>query len=245
MGTSKAFGGPKGNPTWSSLSSTVTKSVNDGHPTTSSLARVMSHMVSYLGGSFSASAGASKTGGGAGLKTARHLGSFLSDIQNHGFYSAINNLSGREGVNDAEQAVNVIIERCANRAGTLDECAAKAAIRDLLKDIGIESDNLQGIENEFNSAIEQFGITEILIKYFGNYLYQLLCNNFYEKLIKEKGIRETDNFYKDLREFIIEKTKSISNNIDLRNVVWKSNAGISLVQGIFNETLKAFENYED
>ena len=245
MGTSKAFGGPKGNPTWSSLSSTITKAVNDGHPTTSSLAGVMSHMVSYLGGSFSAATGSSKAGGGAGLRTARHLGSFLSDIQNHGFSSAINNLAGGESINDANQAINVIIERCADRAGTLDECAAKAAIRDLLKDIGIESDNLRGIESEFNSAIEQYGIKEILIIYFGNYLYQHLCNDFYEKLIKEKGIRETDNFYKDLREFIIERTKSISNNIDLKNVDWKSNVGKSLVQGIFNETLKAFENYED
>ena len=49
MGTSKAYGGPKGNPTWSSLSSTITKAVNDGHPTSSSLAGVMSHLVSYLG----------------------------------------------------------------------------------------------------------------------------------------------------------------------------------------------------
>lgn len=245
MGTSKAFGGPKGNPTWSSLSSNVTKAVNDGHPTTSSLARVMSHLVTYLGGSFSASTGSSKIGGGAGLRTARHLGSFLSDIQNHGFYSAINNIAEGDSINDANQAVNVIIERCADRAGTLDECAAKAAISDLLKDIGIESDNLRGIEKEFNSAIEQYGIKEILIKYFGNYLYQHLCNDFYEKLIKEKGIRETDNFYKDLKEFIIERTKSISNNMDLRNVNWKSDAGKSLVQGILNETLKAFESYED
>lgn len=245
MGTSKAFGGPKGNPTWSSLSSTITKAVNDGHPTTSSLSKVMSHFVSYFGGSIVASSGTSKTGGGAGLKTARHLGSFLSDIQNHGFATALSNIAGGESIYNGEEAINVIIERCAKRAGTLDECAAKAALRDLLRDVGIESSTLSGIEEEFNSAINQYGINELLVKYFGNYLYQHLCNDFYEKLIKEKGMRETDNFYKDLREFIIEKTKSISNNIDLRNIVWKSNAGISLVQGIFNETLKAFENYED
>lgn len=33
--------------------------------------------------------------------------------------------------------------------------------------------------------------------------------------------------------------------MDLRNVNWKSDAGKSLVQGILNETLKAFESYED
>lgn len=245
MGTSKAFGGPKGTPTWSSLSSTITKSVNDGHPTVSSLAGVMSHMVSYFGGSFSASSGSSKTGGGAGIRTARHLGSFLSDVQNNGFSVAINNLAGGESVEDANQAVNIIIEKCADRAGTLDECAAKAAIRDLLEDIGIASDTLKGIENEFNSAIEKYGVKEMLVKYFGNYLYQHLCTDFYEKLIKEKGIRETDNFYKDLKEFIIERTKSISDNTSLRNVDWKSNVGKSIVQGIFYDTLKAFENYED
>ncbi len=245
MGTSKAFGGPKGNPTWSSLSSTITKAVNDGHPAASSLTRVMSHFVSYLGGSLAASSGSSKTGGGAGLKTAQHLGSFLSDIQNHGFSAALYNIAGGESINNADEAVNVIIERCAERAGSLDECAAKSAIRDLLRDVGIESSTLRGIEEVFNSAINQYGINELLVKYFGNYLYQHLCNDFYEKFIKEKGIRETDNFYKDLREFIIEKTKSISSHKDLKNIDWKSNAGKSLVQNIFNETLKAFENYED
>ena len=245
MGTSKAFGGPKGNPTWSSLSSSITKSVNDGQPTRSSLAGVMSHLVLYFGGSLSASSGSSKTGGRAGLKTAQNLGSFLSDVQHQGFFNAINNIADGEKINDSNQAINVIIEKCADNAGTLDECAAKAAIRDLLKDIGIESDTLQGIESEFNFAIEKFGIQEILVIYFGNYLYQHLCNDFYEKLIKEKGIRETDNFYKDLKEFIVEKTKSISNIKALKNIDWKSNAGKSFVQEIFKETLKAFENYED
>lgn len=245
MGTSKAFGGPKGNPTWSSLSSSITKAVNDGHPTSSSLAGVMSHFVSYLGGSFSVSTGSSKTGGGAGLKTARRLGTFLSDIQNHGFSSAINNLAGDARINDANQAVNVIIERCAKKAGTMDECAAKAAIKDFLKDIGIESDSIQGIEEEFNSAINEYGVEELLVKYFGNYLYQHLCNDFYEKLIKDKGIRETENFYKDLREYIIESTKSISKQRDLKNIDWKSSVGKSITQEIFRETLNAFDNYED
>lgn len=245
MGTSKAYGGPKGNPTWSSLSSTITKAVNDGHPTSSSLAGVMSHLVSYLGGSRSASSGSSKTGGGAGIRTARKLGSFLSDIKNHGFSNAVNNIAGGDNINDANQAVNIIIERCADKASSLDECAAKAAIRDLLNDIGIESDTLQGIEEEFNSAIDKYSIKELLVKYFGNYLYQHLCNDFYEKLIKEKGIRETENFYKDLREYIIEKTTSISNDKDLKHIDWKSTSGKNLVQDIFDETLKAFENYED
>ena len=63
-------------------------------------------------------------------------------------------------------------------------------------------------------------------------------------LKKEKGIRETENFYKDLKEYIVEKTKTISRHRDLRKVDWFSNYGKNLMQEIFRDTLKAFEDYE-
>ena len=63
MGTSKAYGGIKGSPTWGPLSNTVSRAVNDGHPTRHALGSVMSHTVSHLGGSHGASSGGSSTGG--------------------------------------------------------------------------------------------------------------------------------------------------------------------------------------
>ena len=244
MGTSKAYGGLKGNPTWGPLSSTITRAVNGGHPTKDALGSVMSHTVAHLGGSQGASSGSSGTGGRAGVRTAQRLGSFIGSIQNNGFANALNLIAGEFEIEDVNLAINVILERCAENAGILDEIAAKAAMRDLLKEIGTEAKTIEELCEKFEDIIKDYGAEGLLVKYFGYYLYEHLCTDFYEKLIKEKGIRETEYFYKDLKEFIIEKTKSISRHRDLRKVDWLSDYGKDLMQELFRDTLKAFEDYE-
>jgi hypothetical protein len=244
MGTSKSYGGMKGTPTWSTLSSTITKAVNGGHPTKQSLGNVMSHTVAHLGGSHGASSGSSNTGGRAGVRAAQRFGSFIGSAQSSGFGSALGQLADGVEVKDADEAINLILEHCAENAGTLDEIAAKAAMRELLEEIGAETETVEELGDEFDAAIREFGVEEILVKYFGNYLYQHLCTDFYEKLIKEKGIRETDNFYKDLKDYIVEKTKTISKHRDLSKVDCNSEYGKKLMQDIFRDTLKAFEDYE-
>ena len=244
MGTSKAYGGLKGNPTWGPLSRAVTRAVNDGYPTRNSLGSVMSNAVSHLGGSYGASHGCSKTGGRSGVKTARLFGSFIGNIQNVGFLQALDRISGGIDINDVNQAINVILEHCAENAGILDEIAAKAAMRDLLEEIGAEAETIKDLGNNFEETVKDYGTEELLVKYFGNYLYEHLCIDFYEKLIKEKGIRETDAFYRDLKDYITEKTKTVSKHRDLRQIDWQSNYGQELMQDIFCDTLKAFESYE-
>lgn len=244
MGTSKAYRGLKGAPTWGILSSTITRAVNGGQPTKNALGNVMSHTVVHLGGTHGVSSGSSGTGGRAGVRTAQRFGSFIGNIQNNGFSNALNMIADGLEIDDANQAINVILEHCAENAGILDEIAAKAAMRDLLKEIGTEAKTLEELDEKFEAIIKDYGAEGLLVKYFGNYLYEHLCTDFYEKLIKEKGIRETENFYKDLKEYIVEKTKTISRHRDLRKVDWFSNYGKNLMQEIFRATLKAFEDYE-
>lgn len=244
MGTSKAYGGLKGNPTWGPLSSTVTRAVNGGHPTKSSLGSVMSHTVAHLGGSHDASSGGSSAGGRAGVRAARQLGSFIGNVQNFGFIQALDLIAGGVELEDANQAINVILEHCAEQAGILDEIAAKAAMRDLLEEIGSGAETIEELGDGFDAAIKDFGAEELLVKYFGYYLYEHLCTDFYEKLIKEKGIRETEGFYRDLKDYIAEKTKTTSKHRDLRKIDWQSDYGKELMQEIFRETLKEFESYE-
>lgn len=244
MGTSKAYGGLKGNPTWGPLSSMVTRAVNGGYPTKSSIGGVMSHTVAHLGGSHGASSGCSSTGGRAGVRAARQLGSFIGNVQNFGFIQALDLIAGGVEVEDANQAINVILEHCAEQAGILDEIAAKAAMRDLLEEIGSGAETIEELGDGFDAAIKDFGAEELLVKYFGYYLYEHLCTDFYEKLIKEKGIRETEGFYRDLKDYIAEKTKTTSKHRDLRKIDWQSDYGKELMQEIFRETLKEFESYE-
>ena len=162
MGTSKAYGGLKGNPTWGPLSSTITRAVNGGHPTKDALGSVMSHTVAHLGGSQGASSGSSGTGGRAGVRTAQRLGSFIGSIQNNGFANALNLIAGEFEIEDVNLAINVILERCAENAGILDEIAAKAAMRDLLKEIGTEAKTIEELGEKFEDIIKDYGAEGLL-----------------------------------------------------------------------------------
>lgn len=244
MGTSKAYGGLKGNPNWGSLSRGVTKAVNDGHPTQKGMRNAMSRLVTHWGGSSSASSGLSKTGGRAGVATARWFATFMGQVQTDGFRTALSTLPEGDKAEDANQAINVILESCAQEAGTHDEVSAKAAMKDLLEDIGTDAETLEELGDKVEEALKDYGQEELIVRYFGFYLYEHLCTDFYEKLIKEKGIRETESFYRDLKEYIIERTKTVSKHRDLRRVDWKTDYGKSLMQEILRDTLNAFEGYE-
>lgn len=244
MGTSKAYGGLRGKPNWGTLSRAVSRAVGDNHPTPKSLNRVMSGLVSYMGGSSAVSVEHS-VGGKSGIRTAQRLGAFLAAVQQNGFVTAVTALPAGERIPDSTYAINVILEACVEKAGLLDDIAASAALRDLLEDIEAGVGALEELGDQFEASIRNYGVEEILVRYFAFYLYEHLCTDFYEKLIKDKGIRETEIFYADLKDFILERTKTVSKHRDLTHVEWLTDEGRELMQEILKDTLKAFEGYED
>ena len=244
MGTSKSYGGLRGNPRWSSMSRTVSLAVNNGSPTQQSLAKVMSRAAEFMGGLNMESSGNSARRMHAGIRTAQQLGSFLIGIQRVGFGASLNNINGGIEINDANQAINAIIEKCAANAGVLDEVAAKAAMRRLLEEIGADANTIEELGEKFDEALDGYGMEELLIMYIGFYIFEHLCTDFYEKLIKTKGQRETDSFYSELKDYIVEKTKTMSRQRDLKAVDWQSTNGKAIMQEIFQSTLNEFENYE-
>mgnify|MGYP007099443670 CR=1 FL=1 len=146
------------------------------------------------------------------------------------------------------------MEYCAGVASSLDETAAKAAERQLLEEIGSEAKDFEELAKNFEEKIEEYGIEELLIKYYGYYIYEHLSIDFYEKLIEEKGKAATSNFYIQLKKFLVEKVKNIARKRDVSKISWADKEGDELVKknssiianlkNIFEDTLKAFENYE-
>ena len=137
-----------------------------------------------------------------------------------------------------------MLEYCAGVASSLDETAAKAAERQLLEEIGSEAKDFEELAKNFEEKIEEYGIEELLIKYYAYYIYEHLSIDFYEKLIEKKGKAATSNFYIQLKKFLVEKVKNIARKRDVSKISWADKEGDDLVKNIFEDTLKAFENYE-
>lgn len=244
MGTSKSYDGIKGNPNWSNLSGSVTRACDTGKISNSSLNNVASNFAKLLGGSNYGGRGRSNIGGGAGIRTAQKLGGFLGSAKSNGFISALSDTGFDFAGKNANDAINHLLEHCAGVASSIDEVAAKAAERQLLEDIGSNAKTIEELERNFDEKITEYRVEEILVKYYAFYVYEHLSVDFYEKLIEEKGRQATDNFYTQLKNFLIEKVKNVSRSRDIGKIDWKSSVGEELVKSIFEDTLKAFENYE-
>lgn len=245
MGTSKSYDGIKGNPNWSSLSGSVTRACDTGHISNDSLNNVTSNFVKLLRGSNYGGRGHSKIGGRAGIKTAQKLGGFLSDVKSKGFRFALSGIGFNiTDTTKANDAINYLLEYCAGVAASLDETAAKAAERQLLEDIESEAKTFEDLEKNFEEKIEEYGIEELLIRFYAYYIYEHLSIDFYEKLIEDKGTTATTNFFTQLKNFLFERVKNVARGRDLSKIDWTGKEGDELVKNIFEDTLKEFENYE-
>jgi len=246
MGTSQSYSGYKKNPNWGPLSLSMTLACDDGVIPYYKLARVADRFVKLIGGSSIGGRGRSKIGGQAGIRTAKKIGSFFGDINKKGFSQALINTGFKyDGTQTPDVIINHILEYCAGVASTIDETAAKEAERKLLDEISSEAQNFEELEKNFQDKINEYGIEELLIKFFTYYIYEHLSIDFYEKLIKDKGKSKCGNLYRQLKEFLFEKVKNISKKMDLSKIDWNSNDGDRLVKNIFEDTLKAFEGYEN
>ncbi len=247
MGTSKSYGGIKGNPNWTHLKSSVSRACDTGSIPKYKLSNVASNFAKLLGGSNYGGRGQSKIGGRAGIKTAQKLGGFLSSVKSSDLRSALAGVgfdTSDIGQIKVKEVINFLLEYCAGVAASLDEVASKAAEKQLLEEIESNAKTFEDLERNFKEKIQDYGIEELLIRFFAYYIYEHLSIDFYEKLIEDKGKVATANFFNQLKDFLFEKLKNISQRRDLSRIDWISDDGNTLVENIFEDTLKEFENYE-
>jgi hypothetical protein len=246
MGTSQSYSGFSKNPNWRPLSVSITTACDDGKIPVQKLGRITSRFVNLLGGSSIGGRGGSKIGGKAGIRTATKIGEFFGDVSSKGFSQAlINSGFDYDGTQTPDDILNHLLEHCAGVAATIDDTAAKEAERQLLEEISSEAKDFQELEQNFQEKVEEYGTEELLIKYYAYYIYEHLSIDFYEKLIKDKGKSKCGNLYRQLKDFLFEKVKNISKNQDLSKIKWNTEQGERIVKNIFEDTLKAFEGYEN
>ena len=234
MGTSKSFSEANKSmiPNWGDLSTAMTTSCDSSTLQTQKLQSILKNFVNVLGGATKAGRGGSKIGGffsaftGSGYNIRETLQSTgLTDIENKSVADIINHL----------------IEYCSGTASTIDENAAKEASRLLFEELISDAESIDEIEvilsNEFTSHTSE----EIIIKYFGYYINELLSKWFYEKLIKDKNERDCNNLFQQIKNFIIEKVSGIHKNRLLQSIDWSSNEADKLIKDVQQDILTVFE----
>lgn len=248
MGTSKSYSASvKGQPQWGSLSRTITRSCGHGTVSSQGLGSVMSRYVGAVGGSGSVGRGGSKVSGRAGIRTAKNLGRFFSAFASNGgnLQAALAEvgISGLDGkpLNDV---INQLIEHCTGPAATIDDVAAKAASQKLIEELATNAETVEEFQEQLGTTLTRESLEDMLIRYFGYYIFEHLSIMFYEKLVVEKGKRDCDDLFRQIKHYISEKLKNINKTNPLDKIDWKGADADRLIKNIQEDVLKVFEGYE-
>jgi hypothetical protein len=246
MGTSKSFSDTRHAmmPNWSDLSRTVTTSCDSGSIPIKNKKKIFNNYVTVIGGANKAGRGRSKIAGKSGIKTAKNIGGFLGAFKSSG-----NNLretlenTGLTDLQDksVEDVINHLIEYCSGTASTIDEVAAKEATRKLLEELVSNAESIDEMEEILSNKFDESSSEDIIIQYFGYYIYEHLDKWFYEKLIRDKNQSDCNNFFREIKDFIFETLKDVQRINSLQNLDWGSDDADRLIKNIQQDILTVFE----
>lgn len=244
MGTSASYHPSlKGKPQWGNFSGNVTSACN-GQPLSKDRIRdIFQRYNTIIGGVTRASRGNSPVMGRAGIKSAVNIGKFLSFFINSGFDVSkalqevgITDLSGKS----LGDIINNLIEYCSGASTSLDDKAAKQATRLMFEEMIDKADSIDEFEAQLKLTVNEDSLEEIILNYFGIYVYEHIAVMFWEKLTKEKGDTNRGIFFKSIKDYIKERLKSINKKTPLKNINWNGEDAKNLIRTILSNVLTIF-----
>lgn len=245
MGTSKSFSDARHTmvPNWGDLSSSMTTNCDSSTISPTKLQNILNNYVATLGGAVVGGRGTSKVGGKGGIRTAKKLGAFFGSFSQSG---NIRDALTHIGLTDLEnktvgEIIDYLIEYCSGTASTIDESAAKEASRQLLEELIASATDIDQIEELLNSKFETSTSEDVIIRYFGYYIYEHLSRWFYEHLIKKKSENECNNLFRQIKEFIFERVLTLNKTNPLQNIDWSSDQAETVIKNIQQDVLTVFQ----
>lgn len=246
MGTSKSFSDTKHPmiPNWGALSSSLTSNCDSIVLTPQKLQNIMGNFVSTLGGASTGGRGGSKVGGRSSIGTAKKIGGVFSQ-----FISSGNNIRATlesTGLTNIEtrtvgDVINHLIEYCSGSATSIDDNAAKEATRLLLEELMGQAETIDEIQTLLQDTFSSNTLEDVIIKYFGYYINELLSKWFYEKLIRDKNESDCNNLFNQIKNFIVERVGYMHKRNPLQNIDWSSDEADRLIKNIQQDILTVFE----
>ncbi len=225
MGTSKSYKPTsKSNPSLGTLSAYISRISRNPTPSNHQLLKVINKFIDHAGGKQKIIKGQSAVHGKAGVKTAGRIGSFFSDAYQKGIEKTL--LDAGIGVLEGKtikEVIDFLTTYLTEESVTLDDTAARTATRQILEDITKNVDDIDELEQFLNSK-DNLYLDEVLVKYFGIYLYESISTRFYEKILNEKP-SSYDSFFRRIKQFVIENTKNFHRRNNITKIDWNGKEG--------------------
>jgi hypothetical protein len=188
------------------------------------------------------SGGGGGRGGGAARSVGRNLGGFLASVGRVGLDEALREVSLTHLIGRPADEVTVgLLDALAAPGSTLDEHAARLALARLHDELFQGTQTYEDVERVLSQALDQQGLTRILARFFGHYLYERFCRDFYETWVKKVGSVQAARSLRSIKDCIESSVKAKLTGRDVTRVNWRGKEGLRLTEQVMQETLEIFE----
>jgi hypothetical protein len=250
MGTSAGYNMPKGGD-WTPLKYDATRFARHGGHGSINPKSLLGRYLQANGG---AQAIAQGRGGSSGHSASRYrigssarsagdkLGGFLSSIATKGLditlqEDGLGHLIGKSATEICAGLLDILTDS----ANTLDDHATRKALSDVFYDLFKPDTPYEDIEQELNQSLDEKGIMLIIADFFGYYLYELFCRDFYEDWQKKVGIDQTKRSLWQVKNCIFAEVESKFASKSIDSIGLSGSAGKNLAEQIMQDTLEIFE----
>lgn len=252
MGTSKGYGMPVGGD-WTPLKKAATSFVNTKGQDLASVGNLLNSYLKANGGvqafvrgqagsQQSSRTGSQQGSGTAGRKTGQNLGGFLASVGDLGLDKALREAGLSDLIGKSATEVSTgLLDFLAGPANTLDEQAARSALTKINDELLKDTQTYDDVDKAFSKSLDKDRIERIVTTFFGYYLYELFCRDFYEQWVKKVGTDQANQSLYSVKDCIEWSLKSKLTNKDVAKIDWYGQQGQKLIQQIMQETLAIFE----
>ena len=254
MGTSTGYGMPTGGE-WTPLKTDATQFVKNGENGPISPAKLLRSYLRAHGGASGiargdggrAQGGAGRRGGGAAgttgaRKVGRNLGSFLSNVGSIGLDGALRDVGLAHLVGKSAAEVSAgLLDALSGPGSTLDDHAARIALAKVNDELFAGTETYEDVGHALAEVLDQRGLVHILARFFGYYVYERFCRDFYERWRKRVGVAQAERSLKSIKDYIESRLKVELIGQNVMQMNWRGNEGTMLTEQILQDTLEIFE----
>lgn len=202
----------------------------------------LQNLIKTGGGRINISRGRSASLGRAGIRTSSRISGFVHDVYRNGLQTTLiqigfGSLEGKA----VSEVVDYLLVYFADVSAGMDDVAANMASCEVLEELASGVTTLEKLEEKMSSLVEENGLTELICKFYGIYLFEHLSQRFEERITQLKGEVVSRETFTTIKEDIIGQIRGLSQERELSKIDWRGQQGTEIQNTIFQSIIQLFE----
>jgi hypothetical protein len=197
------------------------------------------NLVQTGGGAKAVSSGSSKSLGRAGFRSAIRISSFFSGVSQNGLQAELQAVGfGTLTGKTVRDIIDFLVIYASETNSGMDETAASKASCELFDEIARQAgDDLEEFEKLLKEAVDVNGLSTILCRFWGLYIFEHLSQRFEEKIEQEKGGETKRETFKIIKEYILGQVELLNTRTPIGKINWSGDQGSLEVSKIFESII--------